>query len=153
MSAATRRQGLKKEKKPLNFGQYPKLNYIMLNIIKPYGILRNLNSAEYHWTWARTEIHGRQWKINNVLWTTELLQYGQGCQMVHLHTKKSYLGIVGEPLTRNVWYNLLQFGVHMYVVVIWCIFPPFGYVVPRKIWQPWKRISFYVIFELQHTCN
>jgi hypothetical protein len=26
-----------------------------------------------------------------------------------------------------------------YFTVVWYIFPPFWYVVPRKIWQPWRQ--------------
>jgi hypothetical protein len=32
------------------------------------------------------------------------------------------------------WYSLWPFGIFK---VIWHIFSPFWYVVPRKIWQPW----------------
>jgi hypothetical protein len=43
---------------------------------------------------------------------------------------------------------LLPFGIFYgnsaYFVVIWNIFPPFWYLVPNKIWQPWLRIGYFM---------
>jgi hypothetical protein len=37
-----------------------------------------------------------------------------------------------------IWYTLRPFGPS---VVIWYIFPPFWYIVSRKIWQPCTRLE------------
>jgi hypothetical protein len=42
---------------------------------------------------------------------------------------------------REIWYILWKF------VVIWNIFSLFGYVVPRKIWQPWYTNLWMAYFE------
>jgi hypothetical protein len=68
----------------------------------------------------------------------------QGRQMVCFQTKITKLGIFWRVL--QCWYILwpfrLFYGLLVYFVDIWWIlrlfgiFPPFWYVVPRKIWQP-----------------
>jgi hypothetical protein len=55
---------------------------------------------------------------------------------------------------RRCWCILWPFGLfyghliyfmdlwYRYFVVIWYFFPPFWYIVQRKIWQPWARVHF-----------
>jgi hypothetical protein len=69
------------------------------------------------------------------------------CHLPQLfHTENSNLGIFRRALEWEmleyfmaVWYILRPFGILCVTLVY---FPPFGYVVPRKIWHPWNSVLF-----------
>jgi hypothetical protein len=71
----------------------------------------------------------------------------QGCHKVYFQTKNTHLRKILEGRKLLVyfiaiWSILRPFGIH----TLWPFgifhgyFPPFWYVVPRKIWQPWLGV-------------
>jgi hypothetical protein len=48
----------------------------------------------------------------------------------------------------QLWPFDMHYGLLLYFVVIWYIFP-FWYVVPRKIWQPWVQVEINIFVDLQ----
>jgi hypothetical protein len=89
----------------------------------------------------------------NEHWKRTFCCCNQGCQMAYFETKNPDLG--------KFW-KVLQWKVLVYYMSIWCRycmaiwyilwplggfygcllhFPPFWYVVPGKIWQPWLQWS------------
>jgi hypothetical protein len=88
---------------------------------------------------------------NSLIWPENWWRkWDQGCQMVCFQTKNLYLGRFWRALKWKmlvyfmvIWNNLRPFGIFLWTfgtfygqLVYFC---PFGYIVSRKIWQPWVR--------------
>jgi hypothetical protein len=83
-----------------------------------------------------------------------MARHPQECQMIYFQTQNSNLGKFCRLFQWKMFVYFWTFGLpychfifFVAILVPFGIFFPFWYVVPRKIWQPWASIGWFVFVE------